>query len=197
MRRFVAVLALYTFAFGLASATPSESSPLGKGALEINPSLAYSHNSYSSFGSTDFTTTTVNVSGFLGYFVSDMIEVGGAVLVSYQSFDFGAPIGSSSSTSAGLTGGVAVNFVSSGNVVPFLRGSLGFLSNSGDAGFGTETTVIAPLLEGGLRVMVGSSASVNFVVGYQHQTSALGVQDESANVITLGVGVSVFPVLKH
>ena len=43
--------------------------------------------------------------------------------------------------------------------------------------------------------MVGNTASVNFVVGFQHQIHAGGEPDVSANIITLGVGVSVFPVL--
>lgn len=188
MRTCAAILALSALAFGFAGATPSESAELGKGAIELGPSLAYSHNSFSS----DFTTTTLDVNAFLGYFVSDMVELGGALLVSYQAVDFGGGF-DGSTTSAGLTGGVTVNFVSSGNVVPFLRGSVGFLSNSES---GSETTLIAPLLEGGLRVMVGSSASVNFGVGYQRLSNALGVQDETANVVTLGVGVSVFPVLR-
>jgi len=44
-----------------------------------------------------------------------------------------------------------------------------------------------------LAVLVGSSASVNFGFGYQHQSSALGVTDLSANTIGLEIGVSVFP----
>jgi hypothetical protein len=81
--------------------------------------------------------------------------------------------------------------------VPFVRGSVGFLLNSGDLYVDDATTVIAPLLEGGLRVMVGRSASVNFVVGYLHRTNAFGVQDQTINSVTLGVGVSVFPVLRR
>lgn len=197
MRRLTASLVLSVLALGFTTATPSESSELGKGAIEISPSLAFSHSSYSSSGTTDLTTTTLDVSGLVGYFVSDLVELGGGPLASYQSVDLGGGFfgGSQSATSIGLIGGVGLNFVSSGNVVPFVRGSLGFLSNSGDVS-GTKTTIIVPLLEGGLRVMVGNSASVNFAVGYQHQSNALGVQDESANIVTLGVGVSVFPVLR-
>lgn len=192
MRRPTAVLALLLLPLGLANAAPLESSDLGKGAIELNPSLAFAHNSYT-YGGDSFDITTLDVSGLIGYFVSDMVELGGGLLVSHQTVDFGGP--AESATAAGLIGGVALNFVLSGNVVPFVRGSVGFLSNSGDFSEGTMTTVIAPLLEGGVRLMVGRSASVNFVVGYQHQSNVNGLQDLSRNSVTLGVGVSVFPVL--
>jgi hypothetical protein len=187
--------ALSLLALGLAGAAPSESSDLGRGAIELNPSLTYSHNSFSGFAGTDLTTTTVDVSGLIGYFVSDMVELGGGVLVSYESLDYGGPGSAVSATAAGLIGGVALNFPTSGNLVPFVRGSAGFVSNSGDLYVDNATTVIAPLLEGGLRVMVGESASVNFVVGYQHRSNAFGVQNQSVDSVTLGVGVSVYPAL--
>jgi hypothetical protein len=196
MCRVAAFVVLSVLILGLVGGpggpAPSAAAPLGKGAVEIGPSLAYSHSSYSFSGSSDFSTTTVDVNGFVGYFVTDMVEVGGSLLVTYLSIDAG-PSANASSTDAGLTGGITLNFVSSGNVVPFVRGSLGFTSHSGEASFGSQSTLIAPLLEGGLRAMVGRSASVNFTVGYQHHSDALGVPDESANIVTFGVGVSLFP----
>jgi len=190
-------------ALGLAAANPSQSADLGKGAIELNPSLAYSHNSYSRVENggggqrVTVTTTMLDISGLIGYFVSDKVELSGGPLVTYESIDFEGLLGGrQSATAAGLIGGVALNFPSSGNVVPFLRGSVGFLAHSGDLYVDNATTVIAPLLEGGLRVMVGKSAAVNFVLGYQHRTNAFGVQDQSENSVTLGVGLSVFPVLR-
>ncbi len=197
MRQPAAFLTVSLLALGLASATPSQSADLGKAAIELNPSLAYSHNSVSGFSGLDFTTTSLDISGLVGYFVSDMVELGGGLLVTYESVDYeGLVGGAQSATAAGLIGGIALNFASSNNVVPFVRGSVGFLSNSGDLYIDNETTVIAPLLEGGLRVMVGRSASVNFVVGYQHRSDVFGVRDQSVNSVTLGVGVSVFPALR-
>jgi len=192
MRRRHAILVLLTLALGLASAGPSHAAGLAKGTLELGPSLAYAHSSYEFQGSSDFSTTTLDVNAFLGYCLNPRVELGGSVLVSYQSVEFpGSIFGNASATSAGLTGGITLNFSTAGNAVPYLRASLGFLANSGDA-TEHETTVLAPMLEGGLRLMVGNSASVNFAVGYQHRSDAFGVQDESANVITFGVGVSVF-----
>lgn len=189
MRWIPGCIAPAALALGLA-VSPSQAALLGKGALELNPSLAFSHNSYSAGGSSDFTTTTLDVSAFVGYFTSDLVEIGGGLLVSYQSIP-GIFTSRLSATHIGLTGGVTLNFATSSNVVPYLRGSVGLLDNSGDTGH--ETTYLAPLLEGGLRVMVGQTASVNFAAGFQHQTNAFGVQDESANIVTFGVGLSVFP----
>lgn len=200
MRRPAVLLVLMLLTLGLTNAAPSRSSELGKGAIELNPSLAYSHNSHSGYAGVDITTTTLDVSGFVGYFVSDRLELGGALLVSRESLVIGEDGGGSgsaqSATAAGLVGGVALNFPASGRLVPFVRGSVGFLSNSGDLYIDNSTTVIAPLLEGGLRVMVGGSASVNVVVGYAHRSNAYGVQDQTIRSVTLGVGVSVFPRLR-
>ena len=188
MRSVAAIVALYVLTLGPGSAGPSSAAPLGKGALEIGPSLAFSHNSHSGeptgFFLTSFSTSTLDATGFVGYFVTDMVELGGSARVTYQSYDYG--FGSSSSTVAGMTGGITLNFVSSGSIVPLLRGSLGVSWG------GPENTLI-PSLEGGIRAMVGRSASVNFLVGYQHQSSHFDGIDRSVNSVTFGVGVSVFP----
>ena len=197
MSRLAVLFALSLPVLGLANAAPSQASDLGKGAIELNPSLAFSYNSHSGgYAGLDFTTTTLDVSGLVGYFVSDMLELDGGLLVSYESVDFSAYGGRTSETAAGLIGGVAINFPSSSNLVPFIRGSVAVQLHSGDLYVDDATTIIAPLLEGGMRVMVGRSASVNFVVGYLHRSNVSGVQDLTANSVTLGVGLSAFPVLR-
>jgi hypothetical protein len=189
MRSVAAIVALVVLTLGPGGAAPSAAAPLGKGALEIGPSLAFSHNSYSDVSQsiffTSLSTSTLDATGFVGYFVTDMVELGGSARVTYQSYDYG--FGSSSSTVAGLTGGITLNFISSGSIVPLLRGSLG-------VSWGGPENMLIPSLEGGLRAMVGRSASVNFLVGYQHQTIPFSdVGDRSVNSVTFGVGVSVFP----
>jgi hypothetical protein len=190
---FATLLALSALALGPAAPAPAQAASLSPGTVELNPSFAFNSSRYFLDGTLQFTTSTTDLSGFVGYCVSDRLELGGALLISRLSAD---PCGGAgiSVTSAGLSGGVTVNFSSTGKLVPYLRGSLGFLSNTGDVG-GSETTYLVPLLEGGLRAMVGSTASVNFVVGFQHQVHAGGEPDQSANIITLGIGMSVFPVL--
>ena len=101
-------------------------------------------------------------------------------------------VGSASATSIGLTGGVQYNFVSGGRVVPYLRSALGFVNNSRDVP-GIETTFIAPLLQGGLRWLVGSSASINYGLGYRHQLNVQGTRGLSADTFSLEIGLSIFP----
>jgi hypothetical protein len=45
--------------------------------------------------------------------------------------------------------------------------------------------------------MVGSTASVNFAVQYQHQTNALGVESLNANEFGLLLGISIHPNRAH
>jgi len=197
MPRFVTRLATFfaLSALGFAAAGPTRlhAATLSPGTVELNPSFAFSSSRYFENGTLQFTTSTTNLNAFIGYCVSERLEPGGALIISRLSTDPGGGAGFSV-TSAGLTGGVTLNFPSSGKLVPYLRASAGFLDNSGDFG-GTDPTWLLPMLEGGIRAMVGSTASVNFLVGFQHQIHSGGEPDETANLITLGVGLSVFPVV--
>ncbi len=168
--------------------------PMSKGTVELSPSLSFSHNSLRSNGTDDGSLTTLLANTQVGYCLSNLVEIIGGPLLTHQSVD--PPSGGSvSATSFGLSGGVRLNFASSGNIVPFVGAAVGFASNSGDGAFGTETTTIAPILQGGIRVLVGPSGSVNLGVGYQHESNAFGVKDESSNTFAFEVGVSLFPVI--
>lgn len=173
-------------------AAPAHPATLEKGTVELTPSLSFSHNSFSFSGSDAGSLTNMVGSAQVGYCVTDHFEIGGGLLVNYQSIDVPG-FGSESATSLGLVGGVQYNFPSGGRTIPFVRGSLGILTNSGSLASGDQTTLIAPSLLAGLRVLVGNSASVNFGVGYQHLSDALGVQELSANTIGAEIGVSIFP----
>jgi hypothetical protein len=181
MRRTLAMCALALVAAG--SAARGASLP-GRGALEVSPSAAFRYASYFSNGD-NFSATTLNLDAFVGYFVTDRVELGGSALVSYVSF-------SGSRTAAGMSGGLTFNF-RSGNLAPYLRASVGFQAYDYDFG-GSETNHLFPMLEGGARVMIGSTASVNFAVVFQHQSHPDGSTTLEADTILLGVGVSIFPV---
>jgi hypothetical protein len=174
-------------AVGLAAAIawcqPAHGAALDKGTFEVSPSVSFAHSSYSSSGAGSADVTTFTANGLIGYCASNRLEVLGTVVLNHLSF------AGESATSGGLTVGVGLNFPSGGSTVPYLRGQVGFLTNSG----GGETTTIIPALEGGLRVMVGSASSVNFGVSFVHQSNALGVQDVSGNTIAFTLGVSIFP----
>lgn len=49
------------------------------------------------------------------------------------------------------------------------------------------------MITAGVRMLVGSSASVNLSLGYQHGSNAEGEFNASSNRIVAGVGVSIFP----
>jgi hypothetical protein len=92
-----------------------------------------------------------------------------------------------------MSGGLTVSF-RSGTLAPYLRASVGFLDYSGDNTMRYERNRLFPMLEGGARVMVGNAASVNFTVGFQHQSHPGGNTAFEADAVLLGVGVSIFPV---
>jgi hypothetical protein len=181
MRSTTFVAAFLVF---VAAAPSAGAAPLERGTVELAPAVSFSHASYSaSGGGGSVSLTTFAGSAGLGYCISDRAEILGNLIVTDISGDFG------SGSSVGLSGGVGFNFPSGSNVVPFVQAQLGILTNSG----GGDTSLLLPTLEGGIRLLVGSSASVNIGVGFQHQTNALGVSDVSANVILLQLGVSIFP----
>ena len=165
---------------------------LEKGTVELTPAVSFSHNSFSFSGNDAGSTTILTGSGILGYCITNNFEVLGGLLVDYFSDD--SPSGpSESATSLGLLGGIQYNFSSGGQTIPYARGAIGILTNSGQLAFGDQTTILAPIFQVGMRVLVGSTASVNFGVGYQHRSDVLGVQDLSSNTFDIEVGVSIFP----
>ena len=193
MKRLGAIAALVALA-ALAGivATDAKAATLSKGTLELTPSLAFSHSSFSVSGSSAGSFSNLQSSTVIGYCFTDMVEIGGGLLVSHQSLDSQGGA-STNATGIGLIGGVELNFASAGRMVPFVRGAFAIVRNSGDPAPSSETTFIAPALTAGLKLLVGNTASVNFAVDYQHESSALGVKDLSANTFGLEVGVSIFP----
>ena len=188
-RGVVAALVVATAVWG---ASLAGAATLEKGTVEFIPSLGFNRHSLSFNGADLGTLTNFNADGFVGYCITNHFELGGGLLVNYDSFD-NPFTGSENSTSIGFTGGAQYNFSSGGQTIPFARAAIGVVTNSGSfSALGEETTVIAPMLQAGLRLLVGSSASVNCGVGYQHHSNAFGGQDVSSNTFDLEVGLSVF-----
>ena len=78
-------------------------------------------------------------------------------------------------------------------LVPFVGAGLGFSSLSPGGGASSITTTVIPIVEGGVRCLVGNSASINFLARYQHESSKIGGQTFSPNAFGIQVGLSVFP----
>lgn len=164
---------------------------LPRGTIEYQPSLSFAYNSYSpSGGGGSGNTTNLDLNALVGYCVSPMWEVTGSLLVQHSGT--GGDFGSFSATGAGAAAGLAANFATKGETVPFVLLEAGFISYSGDGYANAETTGLFPSISGGVRWMLKNTASVNFTLTYQHQVNASGVKNLDSNNLLLGVGVSLF-----
>jgi len=156
------------------------------GTIEFSPSVSYSHWNMKreGYGNVD-TFTKLEITPTLGYCVSDHFEVTGGFMTRHESSN------GNSETALGTTAGVIYNFNPQGGFVPFA--SLGFGALFYDGFHLDNTAVLAPMVNAGVRVLVGSSASVNASLGFQHEANAQGESGLSSNRLVAGVGVSLFP----
>ncbi len=159
---------------------------MAKGAVEFAPSVSFTHQNFKreGYGNVD-RFTQLNVSPTVGFWVSDRYEVTGGFLIRHES------VNGSSETALGATAGLTYNFSRQGKVIPFASAGFGALFYDGFSM--NDTAVLAPMIAGGIRVPVGSSASVNMSLGYQHESNANGEFNASANRLVASVGVSLFP----
>jgi len=156
------------------------------GTIEFSPSVTYTHWNMKrqGYGNVD-TFTKLEITPTLGYCVSDHYEVTGGFMTRHESQN------GTSETALGATAGLTYNFSPQGGFIPFA--SLGFGALFYDGFSFNNTAVLAPILTGGMRVLVGSAASVNASLGYQHESNAQGEFGASSNRLVAGVGVSLFP----
>ena len=159
---------------------------IAPGSIEFSPSVSFSYSNLKreGYGNVD-RFTRLEVTPTLGYCISRHYEVTGGLLTRHESLN------GSSETSLGATAGLTYNFSPHGDLIPFA--SLGFGALFYDGFSMDDTAVLAPMITGGVRVLVGNSASVNASLGYQHESNAQGEFNASANRIVAGVGVSLFP----
>jgi hypothetical protein len=165
----------------VSQAAEAATARFGKGTVELYPSVAYRFKDDSNPGTSRMFNLS-SVAGYVGYFVSDRIELGAALLAQK---DFNAD-----ETRAGVTAGATINSTLAEDVAPYLRGSLGVVAGSEPEG----STLILPQIEGGLRMRIGRATSLTFSFSFQHYENT-GALDLSKNAWTLGGGVSFFPVL--
>jgi hypothetical protein len=186
VRWFAHALALSIVAAALTPSARATASQISAGSIEFSPAVSFSHSNFKreGYGNVD-TFTELNVSPTLGYCLSDRYEVTGGLLIRHQSAN------GTSDTALGASAGLIYNFSRQGGVIPFA--SLGFGTLFYDGFSLDETAVLAPMVAGGVRVLVGGSASVNMSLGYQHESNANGEFNASANRVVAGVGVSLLP----
>jgi outer membrane protein W len=195
MKSVPCVAAIVAFALSVSLATmrapcAEASSQLSSGSIEFSPSVSFSHSNLKreGYGNVD-TSTRLEVTPTIGYCISNHYEVNGGVMTRHQSTN------GNSETALGATAGLQYNFSPHGTVIPYAGVGFGTLFYDG---FSLDNTaVLAPMLTGGIRVLVGSSASVNMSLGFQHEDNAEGESGVSANRLIAGVGVSLFPWPAH
>jgi hypothetical protein len=181
---------------------------LERGTVELTPSVTLSHKSVSFDGPAPWigpvnqsvslegeqlgSQTDLLMSFDFGYCTSNVVEPTGGLLVLYTSIH---PEGASSTSASafGASAGLTFNISTQGALIPFLRGTVGFLTYSGDGFQGTDTEYLAPAVSAGVRTMVGGSASLNFSALFTHHSNVQGQKYLTANEFGLAVGLSIFP----
>ena len=163
---------------------------LESGTIELGVDAMMLHSSYTYDGEDVATRTDVTLALGLGYCVTNLVELKGGLTFTRASVD--PEVGDSSSASAfGALAGVALNFGSDGPVVPYVQGSIGILTYGGDAYEDPEASLILPRVTGGVRFLVGDSASVNCGAFWQRLSNAEGVEDLDASQFGLTIGTSL------
>ena len=156
------------------------------GAVEFSPTVTFTHQNFKreGYGNVDH-FTQLDVKPTVGFCVSDHYEVMAGFLARHTS------VNGDDDTALGATAGLTYNFSRHGSVIPFV--GLGFGALFYDGFTMDNTAVLAPMINGGVRVPVGGMAAVNMSLGYQHESNADGEFNASANRIVASVGVSLFP----
>jgi len=172
-------------------AAPALAGGIEQGTVELVTNTGFNYSSYSDNQDNGLTITNLRFGGAVGYFFTHIMELQVGMLVNHLAYD---PDGgeSSSTTDTGMGMAVVANFPTESSVEPFFGAGISFVAHGGDVGGGDKMTLNAPVVTGGLRFLVGNSASINLGVSYEHQTNALGYEDVSANVIMFDLGVSAF-----
>jgi hypothetical protein len=183
---FAAPLALAVIAVSVNAGTIPEKT------MEIEGRGSFSHDSFSAAGDDVGSTTEMNLSGTVGYAVTNAIQVVGGL--QFQRASASPEGGDSSSFSGyGARAGARYNFTTQSSIVPFVEAGMSFLAWSGDGYEDAKTTMGLPYVGGGARLLIGNSASINFGGQFERTTNALGVEDMDSNSFGFYTGISVFP----
>ena len=155
---------------------------LSQGSIEITPNVSFSHASLKreGYGNVD-TFTQFDFDPSIGFCFTDHFEATCGLLVRHQSTN------GMGETALGASAGLNYNFSPQGRMIPFVGAGFGTFFNDGFTF--NNTSVLAPALTGGIRVLVGNTGSVNLRAGYEHETDG----QVSTNRFLGGVGVSLFP----
>jgi len=159
---------------------------IAAGSIELAPTVSFSHSNFKREGYGNVETfTRLDFTPTIGFCLNEHYEITTGLWARHTAAN------DESDTALGATAGFTYNFSPRGGVIPFA--SLGFGALFYDGFSFDGTAVLAPMITAGARMLIGSSASVNLSLGYQHESNAEGEFNASSNRIVAGVGVSIFP----
>jgi hypothetical protein len=157
-----------------------------KGEIELGGSLGYMSSTPVYGGQTGTATSTIQLSPYFGYFISDGFELGvdPFSIVSISS-------GGSSMTQILFLIAPSYNFTTSGNIYPFVEGLIGYSSISGG---GTTGSGLCWGLKGGIKINITGNGLLNFGLQYaQYTYTPSGSSDRvGSNNISLIGGFTIF-----
>ena len=158
---------------------------LGSGTTEFTPSVAFNRSTFTpAGGGTSGSTTHLNLSGQIGRCLTDRLELGGGLLYQRRGET------GTSRNALGASGGATLNFATEGSVVPFLSGGVGVLSYSTQGS--SDRALLLPMVRAGFRTLMGEGRSVNVSIGFQHEANSKSTVEKDANMLDVGVGLSLF-----
>ena len=184
-RRWMIAVALSLLVAPLA-ARPTAAQQLVPGAVEISPRVSFSHwnvkregyGNVDSFTHLEFTPT-------VGFCLTAHHEMTVGVAIQHEAQN------GAGNTRLGAVTGYQYNFVARGGAIPYAGIGLG--ANFGEGFTFDGSSLLAPVLAGGMRLLVGSAGSVNLGLSYVHETD----NHVSTNRMAVAAGVSLFPWRLH
>lgn len=165
-----------------------------KGTIEAGGSLGFSSTTSVSNGQTaDNSSTTFRIEPYIGYFITNGLELG--IVPSFSTSSFG----DNSSTSFGGYFAPAWNFDLRSNLFPFIEGRIGYNTYSYDDGNSATDdpsySGIAWGVRGGVKVKLGNSGLFNVSLSYDQMTMNPEDWDgdrNGQNVLAANAGFTVF-----
>jgi hypothetical protein len=189
MKKFkvTALVVALAMLFALPAWSAAKQPTIGKSSIEIE-GVTISYNSLTQQKSSG-SQTTYGIGAALGYFLTDVIEVGVGLWIMGGSSNLGGGATSTGSEIDYLVNG-RYNF-HSGKLIPYLE--IKVFGNSASATGGLSTSGFGYGAGGGLRYLIVPDASINLALGYETGTSKpSGGSSITRSDLGISAGMSIF-----
>jgi len=189
MKKLISLLMVF-FVLGLFSLSFAQTKT-AKGQVEIGGSATLQMISESFDGDKVGSGTVFAVYPRVGFFVIPKLELEPTLVFESMSWK---PEGGKSVTATSFGGifSVSYNFEGASNLVPFLFGGVGFLTNSITDVEDLKTTMILPDIGAGIKYFITEKGVIRAELFYQRQDNASGLEDVTTNNFGLRAGFSIF-----